>query len=94
MDQQHWEDPLQKCFGMLLDGRAQRTGIVQRGEEASMLLIVNGFHDLVNFTLPSLRDSTWRLLIDTNIEQIEETTFAPGDVYGVTGRSFLLFTTD
>ncbi|MCU1294564.1 MAG: glycogen debranching protein GlgX, partial [Bryobacterales bacterium] len=52
MEQQNWEDPLMRCFGMLLDGRAQPTGIRQRGREATLLLIFNSHHDLVNFTLP------------------------------------------
>src|SRR5437870_8407922 len=32
MRQEHWDDPNNRCFGMLLDGRAQETGIRRRGE--------------------------------------------------------------
>jgi isoamylase len=78
---------------MLMDGRARPTGVRQRGVEATMLLILNAHHDLVQFTLPTqgARDS-WRLLIDTNIpEEKQAPMFNSGKEYGVTGRSLLLF---
>jgi glycogen operon protein len=82
-----------RCFGMLIDGRAQPTGLRQRGREATMLLVLNGHHDLVTFTLPSCPGgNTWTRVIDTNIPEDEETTtFKSGDSYGVTSRSLLLF---
>ena len=55
------------CFGMLMDGRAQATGIRKRGQDATLLMILNGFHDVVNFTLPtSPGGGGWELLLDTN----------------------------
>ena len=39
-------------LGLLLDGRAQTSGIRRRGSEATLLLIVNAHHDVVVFTLP------------------------------------------
>jgi glycogen operon protein len=82
-----------KCFGMLMDGRAQTTGIRQRGREATLLLVINGHSDLVKFILPeAAHGSSWSLLVDTNDpEKIMEGAFKPGDEYGVTGRSLLLF---
>ena len=44
------------CFGMLLDGRAQPTGIRQRGEDATLLLILNAWHDVVPSRLPEAAD--------------------------------------
>jgi glycogen operon protein len=78
---------------MLLDGRAQPTGLKQRGVDATLLLILNAHYDLVNLTLPGhAGDERWRLLIDTNVEgKLAKTEYAKGDVYGVTGRSLLLF---
>jgi glycogen operon protein len=49
---------------------------------------------LVDFKLPSVSDQHWKLIIDTNIfeeEEHEEQSFAPEAIYGVTGRSFLMF---
>ena len=92
MDDGHWADARMQCFGMLLDGRAQPTGIKQRGLDATLLIVLNAYHDLVNFTLPGYAgDELWELLIDTNVEEtLTRTSFAKGDVYGVTGRSLLL----
>jgi len=97
MEDRHWGDRNMRCFGMLLDGRAQTTGIRQRGKEVTLLLVVNGYHDVVDFTLPESNDGgrTWSLLIDTNIEDItaqeQKELFDTGDKYQVTGRSLLLF---
>jgi glycogen operon protein len=86
-----------RCFGMLLDGRAQATGIKQRGQDATMLLILNSHHDVVPFTLPGAGDegasTRWSLLLDTQFATIAdaaENEYAGGDVYAVAGRSLLL----
>jgi isoamylase len=87
-----WQDGNMRCFGMLIDGRAQTTGVRKRGEEATMLLIVNSHHDLVEFTLPqSPGGSKWKRLIDTNAADDPEVSLPFGARYGVTGRSLLLF---
>jgi len=82
-----------RCFGMLIDGRAQPTGLRQRGTEATMLLVLNGHFDLVEFTLPPAPGgNTWTRLIDTNVPDDQETpSFKTGESYGVTARSLLLF---
>jgi glycogen operon protein len=96
MEDQHWGDTNMRCFGMLLDGRSPVSGVKQRGTEATLLMIINGHHDLVEFTLPeSNGGSSWALLIDTNIEdmcaQPQKEQFNIGDTYQVTARSLLLF---
>jgi glycogen operon protein len=93
MQADNWSDAGMRCFGMIMDGRAQPTGVRQRGTEATMLLILNGHFDLVEFTLPTAPGGkVWTRLIDTNVPQDEETpTFKVGEVYGVTARSLLLF---
>jgi glycogen operon protein len=93
MQQENWSDVGMRCFGMLLDGRAQVTGIRQRGRQATLLIVINDHHDLVRFTLPECNGSdTWLLLIDTNItDNSEHGSFKVGDTYGVTARSLLVF---
>jgi isoamylase len=93
MQQENWSDEGMRCFGMLLDGRAQVTGIRQRGRQATLLIVINDHHDLVEFTLPECNGSdTWLLLIDTNItDNSEEGGFKVGETYGVTARSLLVF---
>ena len=88
-----WHDSKAKCFAMLLDGRAQPSGIKQRGSDATLLIIFNAHHDVVKFTLPEVPDGKrWSRLIDTNLPGGFDTpTFDFNTEYDVTGRSLLLF---
>jgi len=87
-----WDDPGTKWFGMLMDGRAQVTGIRKRGQEATLLLVINGYHDAVEFTLPAAPGGKgWELLADTNAsdqQKVLEFTFS--ETYQVTARSVIL----
>jgi glycogen operon protein len=95
MQESNWNDPNMHCFGMLIDGRAQTTGIRQRGQETTLLLVLNAHHDVVQFTLPQATGGDqWSLLIDTNIPGKEDGTFKTGEAYEVTSRSLLLFKLD
>ena len=89
---EEWSDGNVHCFGVILDGRAQSTGIVKRGEDATMLLIMNSYHDAVIFKLPDGPEGVnWELVIDTNIPEADKNaTFAFGADYEVTARSLLL----
>ncbi len=93
MRQEHWDDANARCFGMLLDGRAQETGIARRGELATLLIIFNPWHDVVKFKLPPANGGgSWTLRADTNFpDSTEEPQFPVGHVYEVTARSLLLF---
>ncbi len=92
MTAEQWGDRGMRCFGMLLDGRAQPTGLKQRGVDATLLIVFNAHHDVVNFSLPGYDgDEKWELLIDTNVEDpLGRTAFEKGDSYAVTPRSLLL----
>jgi glycogen operon protein len=87
-----WHNPDLRTFGVLLDGRAQSTGIRQRGKEATLLIVINGNHELHEFTLPECAGGCrWSLLIDTNRPELEEgESFAIGATYGVRERSLVL----
>jgi isoamylase len=93
MTGEEWSDRGMRCFGMLMDGRAQPTGVRQRGTEATMPMILNAHYDLVQFTLPSHgAGGSWKVLVDTNATDADSATaFASGDHYAVTARSLLLF---
>jgi isoamylase len=90
---EQWDDPAMRCFGLVIDGRAQATGIRRPASDATMLLVVNAHHDVVDLTLPEIPGSDqWSCLIDTNApirEELED--FDSGATYQVTGRSLLLF---
>jgi isoamylase len=92
MRDEEWADPAMMCCGMLLDGRAQATGIRRRGQETSLLLILNAYHDVVEFTLPACPGGeSWSRLIDTSLaEQIAHPDIPVGETYVLTGRSLLL----
>jgi glycogen operon protein len=92
MTEENWTDGNAKSFGVLLDGRAQETGIRRPGTDATLLLVLNAHDDVVEFTLPDHpggRD--WVVLVDTNRPDLDDLPRVPiGHVYAVTGRSLLL----
>jgi isoamylase len=86
---------------MLIDGRAQTSGIKRQASDVTLLIVVNGYYDLVKFTLPEfVGGDQWLTFIDTNDPDHRKTstpktgdvyeTLRTGDVYEVTGRSLLL----
>jgi isoamylase len=93
MTMDDWSDGLMRCFGMMMDGRAQPTGIHRRGDDVTVLLVMNSHHDLVVFTLPECPGGCeWVRLVDTNLDDdAEQAEFACGATYDVTGRSLLAF---
>ena len=93
MSGEQWRDPHMRCFGMLLDGRGQASGIKRQAGDATLLLVVNAYHDVVKVTLPELvGGSRWLCLIDTNQpERSDLPSFDVGQASDVTARSFLLF---
>ena len=78
---------------MLMDGRAQASGIIRPAADATLLLVVNAYHDVVLFTLPEVAGpNRWYCLLDTNDPDRDETpVFETHEQYQVTGRSLLLF---
>jgi isoamylase len=92
MTQAQWDDTNARCFGMLLDGRAQETGVKRRGDDATLLLIYNSHFDVVNFTLPSVvQGRAWEAVVDTNQPDAQQASYAFGKIYTVTGRSLVAF---
>ncbi len=93
MEDHNWGDGGMRCFGMLIDGRAQTSGVRQQGKEATLLIVINDHHDMVRFTLPeAVGGKQWLLLVDTNVEDnSEKGKFETGASYDVTARSLLLF---
>ena len=90
---ENWQDPNARCFGVLLDGRAQSTGIRRPGTDATMLLVMNAHDDVVNFKLPEAQGGLrWQRVFDTNLpDEFQFEPFDMGHDYMVTGRSFLMF---
>ncbi len=80
-------------LGVLLDGRAQATGIRRRGSDQTLLLQFNAYHDMVRVKLPEVSGGArWARLIDTNQpEAADGEDFGFGADYDVTGRSVVIF---
>jgi glycogen operon protein len=94
MTEANWNDPRTRSLGVLLDGRAQPTGIRRRGTDITILLILNAYHDAVVFKLPKVPGGrAWKSLVDTNQAEIgrRPKLFRFGHEYVVTGRSLLMF---
>ena len=90
MSEDDWHNADLRCFGMLLDGRAQVSGIRQRGKNATILLVFNDIAEAVEFRMPEcVGGCEWRLLLDTNAPGEEGVRFPVGSPYLVTGRSVI-----
>ncbi len=91
MTDEQWADTNARCFGMLIDGRAQATGIKRPAMDATGLLVLNAHHDVVKFSLPEVAGGTvWRCFLDTNAPTLHGASRTEsGQEYTVTGRSFV-----
>jgi glycogen operon protein len=93
MTEEQWKDGSARCVGVMLDGRAQASGIKRRGSDATVLIVFNSHTGVVLYILPEVVGGDyWELLIDTNIPVLpEQKPFEFGHRYQVTPRSLLLF---
>jgi isoamylase len=90
MSAAQWESPHTRCFGMLLDGRAQETGIKRQGSDATLLLVYNAHYEVVEFTLPEVpQGRSWAGLIDSCRPDAPLAIFPFGHRYPVAGRSMV-----
>jgi glycogen operon protein len=93
MTPEQWQEQNARCLGVLLDGRAQESGVRRLGNDATLLLVTNSYGDVVPFKLPEAAGGKqWVCLVDTNRPDLDELSrFDFGHSYEVTGRSLLLF---
>lgn len=79
-------------MGMLLDGRAQPTGIKRSGADATLLLLLNAHHDGRSFQLPEVAGGKhWSCLIDTHRpDDADEQRLQFGETLELAGRSLQL----
>ena len=93
MTSEQWTDGNARCVGMLLDGRAQVTGIRRKGSDNTLFLMFNAHHDTVRFAFPDVpRCRIWDCLIDTNRPTDSKIPGArKGAHYDMAGRSLSLW---
>ncbi|ABI63070.1 glycogen debranching protein GlgX [Granulibacter bethesdensis] len=92
MEPADWENGT-RCFGMLMDGRAQASGVRRAGTDTTLLVIYNAHHEEVPFHLPPCAGARrWELTFDTSQPEGAKTrAYRIGQVYAVTARSVVLF---
>lgn len=93
MTEEAWGDAHAKCIGMLLDGRAQPTGLIRYGSLSTVLILFNAAHEDVVFSLPSVaHGESWRHIMDTfQPDDINEHHVDFGSEYTVRSRTTVLF---
>jgi len=92
MNADSWDNHEASCLGVIVDGRAQPTGVHRPGHDATLLIILNAHPFPVNFTLPEvIKGSGWHCLLDTNITSPAKKLFTFGHEFVVTQSSLLLF---
>jgi isoamylase len=93
---EQWQDRQARCLGLMLNGRAgsDRTPDGRPANDDVLLIILNAYHDVVPFTLPSIPGAVgWRRLLDTTEPALAEdsTVRPPMQPFSVPGRSLVLF---
>ena len=90
---EQWQDPERRSFAMVIDGRAQSSGIPRPSSDITLLLLVNADHRDVPFLMPSIPGpQQWTLLLDTVTPTRQELpVVAVGDQHVLPGRALALF---
>ena len=93
MDEGNWKDNNLRCFGMLMDGRGQSSGIKRPADDVTLLMVMNSNSDMVQFTLPAFAGGKWWVaLVDTNEPERDECPrLQSATQYAIAGRSLVLF---
>ncbi|WJI15874.1 glycogen debranching protein GlgX [Pseudoxanthomonas winnipegensis] len=67
MEDAHWSDGGARSVGLLLEGKAQVSGVREYGQDATLLILINAYHEGVNFRLPdSETHLKWELVLSTD----------------------------
>jgi glycogen operon protein len=93
MTEEIWKDSNLHSLAVVFDGRAQPTGLRERGSDATLLLLFNAHHEEVSFTLPAaIEGDEWQLVLQTNgnAKALGEAA-KPGDRVPVTDRSMAVY---
>ncbi|WP_204630462.1 glycogen debranching protein GlgX [Dyella mobilis] len=91
--EERWNDPQSRCLGMLLDGRANPSGVKKPGVESTLLLLINAHHEAATFVLPKLPPrSEWRLLL-SSVSGTRKSGSADRAKTTLEGRSLMLYKT-
>ena len=95
MTDENWSDGNQRSIGMILNGEGMDE-YDERGRRIKddiFLLILNGYWEGVEFTLPGVKEFTrWELQVDTNTSELPvDTVYLADDTFTLGPRSLYLF---
>jgi glycogen operon protein len=87
-----WTEGDAACFGMLMDGRAQASGVRRAVGDATLLMLLNAHPETRAFVLPDYAGSRgWICVIDTTTDDaLPRRMFAPTETCKLAGRSLLV----
>ena len=94
MQEGDWSNNGMKCFGMLLDGRAQSSGIKRMASDVTLMVALNAHHEAVEFVLPTFTGGKrWICLLSTceSEGRVEPSFFKTGETYKIGSRCLVLF---
>jgi glycogen operon protein len=97
MESHEWSDARARCIGVILDGRAQISGIPKKGGDVTLLLIVNAHHDCAKFRMSkSAGGQGWLEVLNTECmdadKRSKDIRCKFGEIHEVPGRSLILQT--
>jgi glycogen operon protein len=69
MEDHHWSEAGARSVGLVLEGRAQVSGVREHANDATLLILINAYHEGVTFKLPDASTHlAWKLVLSTDEE--------------------------
>jgi glycogen operon protein len=70
MRDEDWSDAGARSVGLVLEGKAQASGVREHANDATLLILINAYHEGVSFRLPDDEDAAlhWKLVLSTDDE--------------------------
>ncbi|MCM2130253.1 glycogen debranching protein GlgX [Larsenimonas sp. GH3-8] len=95
MDVPDWNDAHAHAIGVILDGRAQPTGIRRAGSDSTLFIIFNAHHEAIEWRLPEVAHGRlWMRCLDTaqasDAPVSRDAMLEFGSMYNVQPRSLVL----
>ena len=91
----HWTDPGARSIAVIMEGRAQQSGVRRQGSDASLLLLVNAWSEGVAFRLPEGDfAASWSVVLSSAPELEKGVTAEKGGEFICPPRSIVVMTND
>ncbi|URX62101.1 glycogen debranching protein GlgX [Luteibacter anthropi] len=89
----HWTDPGARSIAVIMEGRAQQSGVRRQGSDASLLLLVNAWSEGVAFRLPEGDfAASWSVVLSSAPELEKGVTAEKGGEFICPPRSIVVMT--